>query len=142
MAFLQLLGTDIIDVQDSGDVEITHDQQMIIAKSKYGHSQFSWINNQLVEKQDFIAAQDIARARSRMVVTRFQALAALHNANLLTSVQSIMSAPETDMLVKLAWDNAQTFERTSPSILAIAQVLGLTDQQLDTLFTQASQIKA
>jgi predicted alternative tryptophan synthase beta-subunit len=84
----------------------------------------------------------IIRAREEMTVTRFQALAAMHNTGLLTSVQAIIDAPETSALVKLAWDNAQTFERTSPSILAIAQVLGLTDEQLDTLFTQASQIKA
>lgn len=75
-------------------------------------------------------------------VTRFKALAAMHNAGLLTSVQSIIDAPETDMLVKLAWDNAQTFERTSPTVLALAQTLSLTGEQLDALFTQASQIKA
>jgi hypothetical protein len=80
--------------------------------------------------------------RENMIVTRFQALVAMHNAGLLETVKTIMADPATDVLVKLAWDNAQTFERMSPTVLALAQTLSLTDEQLDTLFTQASQIKA
>lgn len=75
-------------------------------------------------------------------VTRFQALAALHGAGLLTQVQTIINDPATDMLVKLALDNAQTFERNSPTIAALALQLGLTDADIDQLFITASTIKA
>ncbi|MDO9131961.1 hypothetical protein [Hydrogenophaga sp.] len=75
-------------------------------------------------------------------VTRFQALAALHLANKLTAVQAIMAAPETPMLAKLAWDNALSFERTSPTLASLAAMLGMTDADLDALFTQAATIEA
>lgn len=75
-------------------------------------------------------------------VTRFQALAALHLANKLTAVQAIMAAPETPVLAKLAWDNALSFERNSPTLASLAAMLGMTDADLDALFTQAATIEA
>jgi len=75
-------------------------------------------------------------------VTRFQALAALHLAGHLTAVQALMAAPETPVLTKLAWDNALSFERTSPTVAAMAAALGMTDEDLDALFTAAAGIAA
>lgn len=75
-------------------------------------------------------------------VTRFQALAALHLAGKLTAVQAIMAAPETPVLAKLAWDNALSFERNSPTLASLAAMLGMTDADLDALFTQAATIEA
>lgn len=75
-------------------------------------------------------------------VTRFQARAALHLAGLLQSVEAMMSDPSVDMLAKLAWQDAQEFKRTSPTVLAMANALKLTDAQLDDLFIHASEIKA
>ena len=75
-------------------------------------------------------------------VTRFQALAALHLAGKLTAVQAIMAAPETPMLAKLAWENALSFERSSPTLASLAAMLGMTDADLDALFTAAAQIEA
>lgn len=73
-------------------------------------------------------------------VTRFQALAALHKAGLLKAVEQAVT--QTDTLVQLAWANAQVFRRTSPTVLSLAQVLGLSPQQLDDLFISAAQIDA
>jgi len=75
-------------------------------------------------------------------VTRFQALAVLDADGLLDRVTAIMSAPETPRIAKLAWDNAQSFDRDSPTIGALAGVLGLTGPMLDDLFIAASKIKA
>lgn len=75
-------------------------------------------------------------------VTRFQALAALHLAGRLTAVQAIMAAPETPVIAKLAWDNALSFERNSPTLLMLAAAIGMTSQDLDALFTQAATIEA
>lgn len=75
-------------------------------------------------------------------VTRFQALAALHLANKLTAVQAIMAAPETPVLAKLAWDNALSFERNSPTLLMLAGAIGMTSQDLDALFTEAAGLSA
>ncbi len=75
-------------------------------------------------------------------VTRFQALAALHIAGHLEAVQAIMASPETPALAKLAWDNALSFERSSPTLATLAGALGLTDADLDALFISASEIVA
>lgn len=75
------------------------------------------------------------------VVTRFQARAALHLAGLLTTVEALMTDPQTDMLARLAWQDAQEFRRQSPTVLSMAATLGLTDAQLDALFTTAAGIE-
>lgn len=75
-------------------------------------------------------------------VTRFQALAQLHNAGLLSQVQTIMNDPNVDFMTKLAWDNAQSFERNSPTINSLAKTLNLTDAQVDDLFIAAEKIAA
>lgn len=76
------------------------------------------------------------------VVTRFQARAALHLDGLLAQVEEAMSSPSTDVLMRLAWTDAQEFRRTSPTVLAMAVALGLSDQKLDELFTAAAGIQA
>lgn len=91
------------------------------------------------------AEADALRTLSATVpqtVTRFQALAALHLAGKLTAVQAIMAAPETPVLAKLAWDNALSFERNSPTLASLAPMVGMTSADLDALFTAAAQIEA
>jgi hypothetical protein len=73
-------------------------------------------------------------------VTRFQALAALSNAGLLTQAQAAVNA--AGGLTLLAWDNAQSFERTSPTMTALAATLSLTSAQVDSLFIAAAKIQA
>ena len=75
-------------------------------------------------------------------VTRFQARAALYQAGLLDQVETLMNDPETPTLARLAWQDAQSFERQSPTIAAMATALGLTDAQLDDLFIAAAGITA
>ena len=76
------------------------------------------------------------------VVSRFQARAALHLAGLLESVEALMADPATPALAKLAWQDAQEFKRTSPTVLTMADALGLTEEQIDSLFTTAAGIEA
>ena len=73
-------------------------------------------------------------------VTRFQALAALHLAGYLEAASAAVA--QSGVMAKLAWDNAQSFERSSQTLVALAVALGLSEAQLDALFTQADQIKA
>jgi hypothetical protein len=74
-------------------------------------------------------------------VSRFQARGALHMAGLLETVENAMAA-STDKMAQLAWTDAQEFRRESPTILAISAALGMTDEQLDNLFTVAATIDA
>ncbi len=75
-------------------------------------------------------------------VTAFQAKAALLDAGLLPQVESMMAQDSTPALAKLAWSTAQVFNRTSPTVAAMASALGLTDAQIDALFVAGAAITA
>lgn len=87
-------------------------------------------------------AVDLPPPGPPQVVSRFQARAALHLAGLLDQVETLMADPATDTLARLAWTDAQEFRRTSPTLLAMASALSLTDAQLDQLFITAAGIEA
>lgn len=73
-------------------------------------------------------------------VTPFQAKAALLQAGLLGQAEGLVSA--AGGVTKLAWDEALEFKRTSPTLLALAEGLGLSPEALDELFRTASRIEA
>jgi len=72
-------------------------------------------------------------------VSALQARLALANIGLLDSVQSIISGSPQN--IQLAWEYAIEFQRNSPTILALASELGLSEEQLDDLFIAAVQIR-
>lgn len=75
-------------------------------------------------------------------VSRFQARAALLMAGHLEAVEAMMQSPDTPAIAKLAWQDAQEFRRTSPTVLAMGAALGLNDAALDALFIKARGIEA
>lgn len=76
------------------------------------------------------------------VVSRFQARAALYEAGHLQNIETVMASPATEMLVKLAWQDAQEFRRNSPTVIALGYALGITESDLDQLFIAAAAIEA
>ena len=85
--------------------------------------------------------QALAGLRSMSTtISPLQAKVALHRAGLLTTVEAMVAAGDTE--TQLAWANATEFTRTSPLLNGMAEALGLTSEQLDDLFTVASQIAA
>lgn len=75
-------------------------------------------------------------------VTMRQARLALLSAGMLDSVNAVIAAmptPERSAAV-IEWEYAQTVDRHSPFTQQLAVGLGLTDQQLDALFTQAAAL--
>lgn len=84
--------------------------------------------------------EELDYQRSLMVVSRFQAHAALMQAELLDDVSAYMALPETDRFTKLAWDTVQEFRRTSPLVLSIGALFALNDIHLDDLFGFAKTI--
>jgi hypothetical protein len=80
--------------------------------------------------------------RQNMVVSRFQAKAALEAAGLLTQVETMMADAATPAVARLAWQDALEFRRLSPTILSMGSALGLTELQLDDLFEAAKGITA
>lgn len=76
-------------------------------------------------------------------VTRRQALRALHNAGLLSSVElaiSQMQGPQGDA-ARIDWANATEFKRDFPLLVGLATALGLTAQDIDNLFAAAAAIQ-
>lgn len=73
-------------------------------------------------------------------VTRFQALAAMHNAGLLAAVETAVAV--ADPFTQIAWNNATGFLRASPTIAALQAAVGLSEAQVDDLFRAAAQITA
>ena len=82
----------------------------------------------------------IIAERASMTVSRFQALAALLNAGLLSQVNVALA--DAGPLAQLAWAEATEFRRNSPTIAGLASGLGLTDTEVDDLFRAAALITA
>jgi hypothetical protein len=85
-------------------------------------------------------AEILAERRGGMVVSRFQAKAALSAAGLLDRAEELVAG--ADPITQLAWAEVIEFRRNSPTILALQGAMGLTDAQLDALFLAASAIEA
>jgi hypothetical protein len=98
------------------------------------------VEEALVEPTPLTPEQELLEWRRDMVVSRFQARAALHNIDKLTAAEAVVA--QADMLTKLAWADAIEFKRLSPSILILAPSLGLDQEALDDLFTAAKLIVA
>jgi hypothetical protein len=75
-------------------------------------------------------------------VTRFQALAVLAAGGYLDTVRTYINTLDQNNVQRLAWENAADWERSSPTLNALAQMLNLTDAQVDELFIAASQVSA
>jgi len=75
-------------------------------------------------------------------VTRFQALATLAAGGWLDVVHTYIDALPRSNVQRLAFENATDWERTSPTVNALAQMLGLSDAQVDDLFIAASKVSA
>jgi hypothetical protein len=87
------------------------------------------------------AAELLAAERATMVCTKFQAKAALAAIGKLTLADSVVLA-SGNATIQLAWAEASTFKRNSPSIAALAGALSLSETDLDDLFRAAVLIAA
>jgi hypothetical protein len=74
-------------------------------------------------------------------VSNIQAFAAIKHFGILPQVQSYMAGLEPDDLVRVTWEKATTFKRTSPTLTAISSALGLTESQIDAMFIYAATVE-
>jgi len=75
-------------------------------------------------------------------VTRFQALAVLAAGGYLPTIKTYIATLGEDNITRLAWENATDWERSSPTLNALAAMLNLTSAEVDDLFVAASQVSA
>lgn len=96
-----------------------------------------WDGSAWVDGADALAAE-----RAAMVVSRFQAKAALAAAGHLATVEALIA--NSDALTQLAWAETIEWRRNSPMIAAMAgpDGLDLTETEIDALFRAAAQIEA
>ncbi len=73
------------------------------------------------------------------VVTRRQAKRALLEVGLLDDVDASI-ATSGDRAAQIDWADATEFRRDWPALIAMQPALGLTDQQVDDLFTLAATL--
>lgn len=92
------------------------------------------------ERPEADPVEALAAERAGMVCSRFQAKAALHLAGLLSAVEAAIA--QADPVTQIAWAEAVEYRRNSPTILALAGALEMTDEQVDDLFRTAMQIEA
>lgn len=79
--------------------------------------------------------------RAGMIVSRFQAKAALYQAGILGQIEELLNSSE-NFIHRLAWQEAVEFRRDSPTINFLAQFAGLSEEALDDLFRAAMTIRA
>lgn len=89
-----------------------------------------------------IAEQQLADWRESTVVSELQAKQALDDFGYLDRVEALMADTDTAMKTRRAWQLARDYRRLSPTVLEIAELLSLTDEQVDELFRHALTIEA
>ena len=70
-------------------------------------------------------------------ITPLQAELQLHKIGLLSKVKQMVAS---DPVVEIYWSRAQKFYKTDSILLSMATALGLTNEQLDELFAEASKL--
>lgn len=98
---------------------------------------------EVIKKYATKAEEDAAieadrKAKVPQVVTPRQAKLALLQANLLTSVEAAIA--QSSRAVQIEWEYATDFKRDWPTLATMQAALGLTDRQLDDLFTLAATL--
>ncbi len=85
-----------------------------------------------------IVIPDPTKAPVPQMVEMRQARIALHRAGLLDDIETLIKT--LDKEAQLEWEFALTVQRNHPLISIIKQVKGLTDEQIDDMFIEASKL--
>lgn len=95
----------------------------------------------IVDRWNSKESVSIEEERGAMVITQYQARAALNNAGLLSDVEALMADPTTDADIKLQWNHKPRIRRLHPATTSMASALGWSDTQLDDLFRAAMKLE-
>jgi len=86
-----------------------------------------------VEKD--VAAEALKNKREKASLSRADFKLALHEMGELDNVKSAMSDPSADPRAVILWEDALEFKRMNKDLLALADELGYTEEQLDEIFS-------
>jgi len=91
------------------------------------------------EIQDVLPEAEKAEWRSTFKTDLYKLKIVLDTMGDLEAVEGIISQQSKG--VQLAWDNANSIRRNSPTVVTLAQAMEYSDEQLDTIFKQADEVK-
>lgn len=97
-----------------------------------GKWQYKWTVRELTAEE----LEADRKSKVPQVVTIRQARLALLQAGLLDDIDAAIAASE-DRALQIEWEFVTEFRRDWPALIAMQPALGLTDQQIDDLFTLA-----
>ena len=80
-------------------------------------------------------ADQLKKARERAKLSRAEFKLALLDIGELDSVKAAMADPSADPRAVILWEDALEFKRTNKDLLALADELGYTEEQLDEIFS-------
>lgn len=83
-------------------------------------------------------AANAAAVKVPQSVTMRQARLAIYNAGYLDSVNAAVQNSSEE--IKLTWEYAQEVKRNDPYVIQLGALLGLSSEQIDNLFIQASAL--
>ena len=86
---------------------------------------------------DYEANADLYRRRSMSVSNRGLRLA-LNQAGVYGNVESAIAKSTNTTELEIYWNHSTTIHRLDPWIVAVAEGMGLTDEQVDSIFEEAA----
>lgn len=89
---------------------------------------------------DVLTGADMPQEPVPESVTPWQMRKALNASGRRSLVDALLANPQTPSDVIDGWEVASEWRRTDPVLLAMAQQLGITEQQLDNLFRLAATL--
>jgi hypothetical protein len=95
-------------------------------------------NNEWIELQEYPVIVNNNALMVPDTLTIRRAKLVLHKNNLLATVNAAVAS--ADEVTKIEWEYATEIKRNWPTLVAVQQSLGLTDEQVDNLFIEGSTL--
>ena len=134
MKFAQIENNIVVNVISADSTPEMLGEYVDISNTRVGIG-FSYQNGEFVEPAVIAPEETVPNE-----VTAFQAKAALYLSGHLSAVEAYIAQEDTPFLTKLAWQSA-SFHRSSDMVIGVGNLLGLTPEEIDNLFSQAAQIR-
>ena len=83
------------------------------------------------------------REISNIKLTPRQARELIIRSGLFTTVETVINSIEDEterLIARNYWEYSEVLERNHPVLLALVSALGITDEQLDNMFKEASKL--
>ncbi|KLD95811.1 hypothetical protein [Aliarcobacter butzleri] len=121
-----------IEVDYLGKIKEEHTLLVPGQFDEWDYTQKIWVENEKVKKEyeDSLIPTSITQRQCRLM---------LHKMGKYKEVVTFIENSEDDE-IKIEWEYASTIERNNPLVSTLGEQLGLTKEQLDNLFVEASKL--